>query len=307
MKKAILTFCALACAACLTAGAENITRVEEFASFKGISAGDSFDITLKTGLGFSVEYTVDSRIIDYCSVYVQGDILSFNIDEKSFPKELKAQLRGKEKNVTMIATVTIPEHNDLDLIKLSDQAVMNSTTPFKTSGTINIAISDNASLKSMRVSAATVKLDASNKGKMNIVASASKVEAHTANNSYVDLEADAPALELITEGASSVAVSGKASTAKIQTSFTSSVSMKGAYDKLNIDAKNFSKVNALSANANDVEVVMNSCECSVNAVNSLRLTLQGGAKLTFDGEPSVYIDKIISSTVKRERDNKKKK
>lgn len=305
MKKIICIVAALT-SMFVAANAETVNRSEKLNSFHGLNIADNFEVTLTAGDSYAVSYDVDSRIVDYCGVYVNGGVLTFRVDEKSFPKELKAQLKKDKKPLSISVHVTIPEHSMLQNVTLADNAILVAHSSYTVSNSFTINASDNSVIKTLDINSPQVSINASKKAKMHLDITCNAIQVNATNSSEINLEVETATLDLNLDNFVNVNCAGKANNCRILASSSAKLNLKGNLDKMGVEAKGFVKIDALGASVTSVDVNLNNCECSVNVVETLRMTLAGGAKLVFDGAPVITIDKITSSSVSHARDTKKK-
>lgn len=305
MKKIICIVAALT-AIFAVANAETVNRKETLSTFHGLNIANNFEVTLTAGNGYSVSFDVDSRIADYCNVYVNAGVLTFKVDEKSFPKELKAQLKKEKSPLGVSAHVTVPEHSMLQNITLADNAILVSHSSYTVSNSFSINASDNSVIKSLEINSPQVTVNASKKAKMHLDITCNAIQVNASNNSEINLEIETATLDFKLDNSAYVNCGGKANNCRVLASVSSKLNLKGNFDKMGVEAKGFAKIDALGASVTNVDVNLTNCECSVNAVETLRMTLSSGAKLVFDGAPVITIDKISTSSVSHARDAKKK-
>lgn len=305
MKKIICIVAAMT-AFFAVANAETVSRSEKLGSFQGLNIASNFEVTLSAGDSYSVSFNVDSRIADYCNVYVNAGVLTFKVDEKSFPKELKAQLKKEKSPLSVSARVTIPEHSMLQSITLADNAILVSHSSYTVSNSFNINASDNSVIRSLDVNSPQVTVNASKKAKMHLDITCNAIQVNASNNCEINMEIEAATLDFKLDNFAYVNCGGKSNNCRILASSSAKLNLKGNFDKMGVEAKGFVKIDALGASVTNVDVNLTNCECSVNAVETLRMTLASGAKLVFDGAPVITIDKISTSSVSHARDAKKK-
>lgn len=305
MKKYLL-FAASLLAASVFANAENIKKNEDFHNFGSIHATDKFDVVIVEGSSFSVEYNVDSRIADYCDVHVQSGTLHMEINEKNFPKELKQQLKGKNNADEVKITVTVPAET-LQAITLDNNAILNVHGSLTLSKTFTLTANDNSTVKSFSVKGEQVNVVTSKKAGVKADIECKNASVNTQNNSSANIDLLCDNAEIKTEGSSQLVCKADVLSCKSESLAMSKMDIKGTSEKYSVKGNNFANINAKEFECSDVEVNVSSCNCSVHASKNMLLNLQSGAKLVFEGDPVIKIDKIASSSVTRAGDVKKKK
>lgn len=287
---------------------QTVTRTESFTSFSAIDVSSSFEVVLREGKRYEVEYTVDKRVADYCGIFLKGGVLCFNLDEKSFPKELKQQLKGKDKNVVLRATVTIPETSMLQNITVSDKAILRGEQQqFEVTNSCIVTASDNAKILGLNLESSQITLNARNRAEVKLSLEASSVTISAINNCDLDLDVVAPSLSVSSDNSSKLNCRMNSNSCDITAEASSELIFKGNCSKFSLKSKNNAKIYALDASVEHADLSMNSGTCELNVLNSMRLDLTSGAKLTFNGSPSIALDRIQNSTVLRYGDTKKKK
>ena len=287
---------------------QTVTRTESFTSFSAIDVSSSFEVILREGKRYEVEYTVDKRVADYCGIFLKGGVLCFNLDEKSFPKELKQQLKGKDKNVVLRATVTIPETSMLQNITVSDKAILRGEQQqFEVTNSCIVTAGDNARILGLNLESSQITLNARNRAEVKLSLEASSVTISAINNCDLDLDVVAPSLSVSSDNSSKLNCRMNSNSCDITAEASSELIFKGNCSKFSLKSKNNAKIYALDASVEHADLSMNSGTCELNVLNSMRLDLTSGAKLTFNGSPSIALDRIQNSTVLRYGDTKKKK
>jgi hypothetical protein len=135
-------------------GSGNITTEKrDLSGFRGVHAGGAMQLEITVGKEFSVELEGDDNILPTIKTEVRGDKLYFE------RKESRTWSRGR-----VIARVTMPELDDLDVSGASNATVNNVKTEslkLESSGASRIEISGEARNLDVEVSGAS-KLDAEN-------------------------------------------------------------------------------------------------------------------------------------------------
>ncbi|MEP6924289.1 MAG: head GIN domain-containing protein [Pyrinomonadaceae bacterium] len=184
-----------------------VTEKRNVTGFKGVHTGGAMQLEISVGKEFSVELEGDDNILPTIKTEVRGDKLYFE------RKEGRIWSRGR-----VIARVTMPELNDLDISGASSAIVNNVKTEslkIDASGASKIEISGEARDLAVEVSGAS-KLDAE-----NLKTERTKVEASGA--SKVSIFAS-EAVDADASGASKIVYSGNPKSVSKDASGASSVS-----------------------------------------------------------------------------------
>jgi hypothetical protein len=184
-----------------------VTEKRDVSGFKGVHAGGAMQLEITVGKEFSVELEGDDNILPTIKTEVRGDKLYFE------RKESRTWSRGR-----VIARITMPELNDLDISGASNATVNNVKTEslkVESSGASRIEISGEARIVDVEVSGAS-KLDAE-----NLKTERAKVQASGASKASVFAS---EAIDVDASGASRINYSGNPKSVVKDTSGASSVS-----------------------------------------------------------------------------------
>lgn len=185
-----------------------VTEKRDVKNFKGVHAGGAMQIEIAVGKDFSVELEGDDNILPLIKTEVRGDTLHFERTER----------RGSISHSRLIARITMPELNDLDISGASSANVTGVKTEglkIDASGASKIEISGEARELIISVSGAS-KVMAE-----NLKSERAKVEASGASKAliYASEAVDADA-----SGASRIVYSGNPKSVSKDSSGASSVS-----------------------------------------------------------------------------------
>lgn len=304
MKKIFLSIVAL-CAFTAASIAETIEKREHFSSFSSIEIRDSFEATVQPGTSYEVVLNVDKRVSDYCRMYVQGTNLIIELDEKSYPKELKSQLKKKDSApLILLANISMPVSAGLSSIKLTDASILASVTDFNLPQQLEIVTEGTAKVKSFDVKAPEVTISSTKKSSVQANVNASEVNVSAKQNANVALTVNGSKTNVSTENSAIVNLDGTSSSAEFKTSGSSRLNVMAKIGNVNITGKNSSYIDAHSADIANADVDLTSSSCEINPTEALKITLSSNAKLIFGGSPVVDIQKIASSSVTRAADVK---
>lgn len=288
--------------------AENSHRTFDFTHFTGISVTDNFNVVLKSGAGYSVSMDVDARLYDYCNATLQGSTLNINVDEKSFPKELKSQLKKASEDVILNVVVTVPAGAEINSINAEDNSTIDISTAFSIKGKMAVTLDNNAKLFGLNVSdASKVEINTSKKSQLDGNVNCKNLIVKTSNNSNVRVDAKCSKVEINAGGSSDLVISGSSDEIEVNASNSAKVNLGGSVNVLKVNGKGNSDVNAGSLKAVEAVVELNSSKCTVAPGKKLSVSIQSNSTLVFDGNPEIDIVKIQNSSVLRAADVKTNK
>lgn len=307
MKK-LFSVISIAAAISLSASAATtIQRTEQFSSIGGISVPCDFKVVLQHGASPKVELNVDARVADYCRAYLQGSNVVIELDTKNYPKELKNQLRQKNAEALVLeATVSVPADGQFNSISLKSNANLVATSTLRLQQKLSIDTRDNSVVKLMNVSATSIKVKAENKSTVELTATASNINVSAENNAVLNLKLSGKNAEIESSGSSTLTVDARVDNMTVKPAGQSKYTLTGSSEKMSIIGKGNSYVDAHSFTALDADVDMSNCECLVNPSKTLKIKLESGASLVFDGSPVIEINKIKKSSVIRAVDYRDK-
>lgn len=288
--------------------AGNFNRTIDFKAFSGINVTDGFNVVIRGGMGYSVAFDIDSRLQDYCHATLRGSTLNLEVDEKSFPKELKSQLRKSDGKISLNAVVTIPSDAEINSINVEDEATLDISSNINMKGKMSITLSDNAKVFGLNVSdASQVSIVTSKKAQFDGNVNSKELTVKTSNSSNVHVDAKCSIVEIDAGGSSNVVISGSSDEAAVTASNSAKVNLGGSVDKLKVNGKGNSEVDAASLKLDEAIIELNSSDCYVAAENSLSVSIQNNSKLVFDGNPVINIVKVLNSSIIRASDAKSNK
>ena len=315
MKAAItvVAFAGLQIAASAQAQTKEVTH--DFDQFTAIDIAKDFDVILTQGDAYSITLTVDEVLSPYLSVHMQGKTLFVSFEEKSVPKDVAKLYKGPKAPKPMFhAVVTMPT---VEAITLSDNVVLNSTTPFECEDKFELNLRDKAQVKLFTISAKSASLvlqknatavmnvttenvlevSTDNSAVMRLTSSAGELVANAAGSSKINVTSVAGKLNLAAAGSAQVNVAGPCTSAVVNAEGSSKIGLSGSAENLAVKAVKSSSVDAygLEVNVASVELA-NSASLSVNASERIDVNLTGG-KLSFGGSPVFKVIKVSKASI----------
>lgn len=296
MKKTLITLISALALTFTSNAQQTVTQTKELDPFTEVKVTDKFKVSLRNSSTYSVKIDSDERIADYVRCVVKNGVLSFILDEKDYPAELKKTLKAKGaaepvlnievytpqlkklvvENKAIILDSDLLAANEFDL-EVSGQAVVSKL--FLDSGSANMKFSNNSS-SNVSVSVKTkLEVKTANSATVNIRHKGGNGLYETKGSSVLNLHSEALELQFNSSGSSECYVSGNASILQVESSGSS-----------HIDAE------VLEAEEGSF-TLDGSCECNINVEKTIKVNLEGGSTLTFKRAPEIEVERIIKSTL----------
>ncbi|MCQ2144021.1 MAG: DUF2807 domain-containing protein [Bacteroidales bacterium] len=302
MKKIFISIVALVCAS-FAANAQMAEIDQDLQPFTNIDVCKSFDVSIQYGANYNAKISVSEIVGDYVQVYVKGKTLYVSLDEKSYPKELKKQLSGKKAvQPTLKLVVSAPTINS---IVLHDSASLFATE-ILLSDALEMKLLDNSSVKNLAMEVQDFKLDMNKKATARLDVKTNNCAISLDASSVASMALNASSLDINTSNSSQLTANGEMKTVNAKTAGSSNVTLTGNASKLSLEGKNSSYVHADGLVVSDADIVLNGSTCEVNAKDNLKVELESGAKLIFNGGPVINVTAIEKSTMIRKGDSKRK-
>ena len=306
MKKIISTIALMAC--CIAAFAQaSKEKTEVFSSFNAISASNCVAVTLEKGSKYSVTLKTDARIADYCRMYVQGSTLVIDIDEKSYPNELKAQLRKKDSApVFAYAEVTIPSAGTVQSLSLNDEATFSAAFKLELQHNFSVSTTGSAIVKSLNVSTnEDIMVNAAKKSSVSITAKGTSVTLNSDNQSVISADVTAVNATANIAANSTQNIKGNISTILANGAGSGKAIINAQITSLEVIGKGNSTIDARESACKNATVNLTSCKAYIHATGALKVTLSSGAYLAYDGTPDFDIVSVKNSSIIRLGEEKK--
>lgn len=302
MKKIIVSIIALV-AASFMASAQMTEIDQDLQFFSNIDVCKGFDVTLQYGANYNVKLSVSEIVGDYVQVYVKGKTLYVSLDEKSYPKEIKKQLSGKNAiQPTLKLIVSAPTINS---IVLHDNAALYATEVM-ISDAVEIKLCDNSTIKNLAMEVHDLKLEMNKKTTARLDVKTNTCSVSLDASSVASMAINASSFEVETSNSSQLTANGEMKAVSLKSTGSSQVTLTGSSTKFSLLGKGSSYVHADGLVVSDADVTLNGANCEVNAKDNLKVELESGAKLIFNGSPVINVTAIEKSTMLRTGDTKKR-
>ncbi len=302
-----------------TAFAQFTSQLEEknlpVSEFNIVSVSGDFDVTLERG-SYNVRITTDQVLAPYVQVYVRSHTLYISYDEKSVPKDLKKQFKGRKAQAPVFrAVVFMPELNG---VLLSDNATLMGTQEFAGSS-VSINLADKAQVKNLTLNCKSVNVHMKKNAAAALTLNADdKIDVFTDGNASLKLTTRTHDMSLSAEGSSQVALtaenrgkltfnlSGSSQTSAslrsprvtVQAAGSSELVLNGDAQQFSVFAERNTEVDANGMTVRKAEASLSgSARVNVNVQDELTVTAVGGSALYYRGTPVIKVGKVIKSTL----------
>ena len=291
---------------------KEVTR--ECPEFTAINVANDFDVTLCQGNEYLLTLTVDEPLSPYVYAEVKGKILTISYDEKNIPKEIKQQYKKEKLTPIFRVVITMPI---LESVTISNNVVLNSTSPFECPDKFELTATDKAQVKMLTVSSRSaslvflkeskavlnmnavyaVELTTEDKADIRITSNCDELVVNSIGSSKVAATNTSYKLNVAAKGSPMVSVSGSCTSAIVNAEGSSKVTVSGKGSSLSLKAAKNSTVDAYGLEVENAIIEMTgSAVVNINASDTVELSVTGG-KLTFGGSPLFKIGKISKASV----------
>ena len=302
MKRFVLTLIAAAVTlfgAATLANAQVKQYSNDLSAFKALVVTGEFEVTVVTGPVYNVVFSVDEPYREYLICDISNQTLTIGVNEKSVPKEVKNLYKGRNAQVpTFKATVSLPDN--LQSIKMTGKSVLYNTVETPSLVECTIEATDNAVIKQCHVTAPKITLKADKRSNVLATFSSDAVALDLSGFSVVNVtNENVTGLNITLANAASVVTSGDVKNLSVSAKGTSKAAINGKAEKASFDVNGSADINASNFSGETVSVKMSSLTTlNVTAEKELILdSLNGGASLTYTGDPKVSIKEVVKSTV----------
>lgn len=282
--------------------------------FNGLQVGGDFEVNVSRG-GNSVRVTVDEPLSKYVDVYVRSKTLFIVYNEKSVPKEIRKQYKGRGAAKPVFrAYVSMPV---LSYASLSDNAVLNCSDEFSGS-TFELEMTDKSQVKNLSAAGSNLKvflkknaqaslslrstdmLEVVADGNSNLkVFARSRAIVFTATgSSQAALDSDSDFLTISTAGSGRLTATAHAQTTTLLLVGSSSLSLSGDSPDCDLKAERNATLDADSFFVRNLKADMSgSPKATLSVSDNVDVNLVGGSTLFYVGQPVFKIGKIVKSTL----------
>lgn len=283
-------------------------------AFSSVSVGNNFEVSLVKGT-YGVKLTADKDLSPYIQVYVRSKVLYISYDEKSVPKDIKKQYKGRGAPTPVFRVIaTLPELNG---ITMEDNATLVSTDEFPASS-FEMNLTEKAQVKNLTVKARTIKVNMKKNAQaaLSLIADAT-LEIQTEGNANLKLTAEAPELVMNAAGSSDIALVSKSQTATfsmagsakatvsnktekaiLQMGASSNLQLTGEGESVLVRGEKNSVVDANDFCAKKLDANLSgNARVNMSVSELIDATLVGGSALYYTGTPVIQVGKVMKSTL----------
>ena len=170
---AVLAGCTLPGQISLTGSGNMVTQEKSITGFDKVDVSQGFEVDIRQGDAFSVVISIDDNVVQYLRVLKQGRTLKIGLES----------LRLYDiQNVTMEATITMPELTGLDLSGGSHVAIAG----FSSAKAVVVDLSGGSHLRG-DIEAGDARFDLSGGSEVTLTGSAGDVTIDASGGSHVEL------------------------------------------------------------------------------------------------------------------------
>ncbi|MBR3012408.1 MAG: DUF2807 domain-containing protein [Bacteroidales bacterium] len=286
------------CFAAFVSPAQTKQSSHDFSAFDALEVDYDFNVRVVRSNKYSISLNVDNLLKDYIQAYVKNHTLHLTLDDKSLPSDVKKQFRGRRASAPVLdATIYLPE--SLSSVKMSGASVISIEDDLECREFV-LDLAENAKVARLIVDADNVNITMAGKSTADLVVYADNVKVNAAGNSVLELEQDSQKLEIVGGGSSQIDAEGETLDAILTVSGSSKTSLKGKTNNLNVTGSGTSFVDAVNFKTSDCTAKLsNSSKLYEAATEMIHIDLSGNSTLVFDGDPTIDIINVKSSTVQR--------
>ncbi len=274
--------------------------------FTTVRVSDDFVVELIASDRYYTRTTTDKRLYPFIKTFVQNGTLYVSIDRKSFPSDLKKELRAKGAPAPILEVqIAFPA---LRTLELAENAIVHKSDVIY-GEEFTLSVTDKARVDRIYLDCKTAevflsksayaeidsKVDkklfvyASNASKGIVNQTGEAVYIEPAGTSIVDARLDVGNVEIVASGSSSTKL------------------ISGTIGQVVVKSSGSAKVDAESVQIPEAEMIQEgSSKCYMNVTDNMKVNLTGNSQLTFKNNPHFDVERIIGSTLIKADDPKRK-
>ena len=280
--------------------AQTRTVEHNLSSFDGIEASDGFRVSISLSDNFGVKLTVDDVLESYVECYVKAGVLHLGLDQKSVPKDLKKQYKGRNSaDPTLVAVVYLPT---LKSLTLTDDSQFISSSRIS-SPEFKVSLSGSSEIKDMKYAGKSCEITVGKNARFTNSEVTAEEDVNVACDAKAAVSMVCFARNLNVTGNGSAVLDLKATVeenVKLIPAGGSSISVSGTSASLEVEGKGSSaKVDASLLETDKATLSVSGVSVDVKPTASLELDLGKGADVSFSGNPVINIIKIQNASVTR--------
>jgi len=306
MKKIIMSLIS-ALALMMVANAQKpVVHILEYESFNNVKVSDDFIVKLVSADKYMVRTTVDGRIESYVKAYVQNGTLYISLDRKSFPSDIKKALRVKGAPAPILEVeISFPS---LESMEMGGNSILHRSDVLYTES-FKLTVNDKARVDKIYIDCNTAEVILSKNAYADVETRASEMLYVIASNSSKAVVKQAGKnLKIDAAGSSEVSAIAEVDHINVLTSSMSSVILSpGTADSMTVSAVGSSKIDAEAVSVSKASMSQSgTSRCYVNVSDTLKVNLTGNSLLSFKEKPYIDVERIVSSTLIKADDPKRR-
>lgn len=306
MKKIIMSLISALALMMVAYAQKPVVHILEYESFNNVKVSDDFIVKLVSADKYMVRTTVDGRIESYVKAYVQNGTLYISLDRKSFPSDLKKALRVKGAPAPILEVeISFPS---LESMEMGGNSILHRSDVLYTES-FKLTVNDKARVDKIYVDCNTAEVILSKNAYADVETRASEMLYVIASNSSKAVVKQAGKnLKIDAAGSSEVSAIAEVDHINVLTSSMSSVILSpGTADSMTVSAVGSSKIDAEAVSVSKASMSQSgTSRCYVNVSDTLKVNLTGNSLLSFKEKPYIDVERIVSSTLIKADDPKRR-
>lgn len=280
-----------------SASGQTVRKDYDFSGFGVISASGEFQVILEKGSSYSVQVVATESYVPYLNVRQEGSGITFSVDEKSLPGELKKTLFSKNKS-EFRAIVTVPDRS-LNAVNLSDKSTLSSSSNFNSDAFV-ISLTDNSEIKKLSISAQRVEIKMEKKSTANLEVTCDDLVIGQSLTSDLTLTQKSSTVSVEMATAAILNMGGRSETLKITAKGSSRINLLGEGKDVFYQCSGATNLDSTEMSCENLEVDLNGfCNIKSKVSKSLSIKMAGGSNLSFSGDPAISIKSVKNSSISK--------
>lgn len=292
--KNFFTALVLFSAALAAYGQEALTSEYGYSPFNRIVVNDGFDFSLVNSDGYSVRLSTDAGIFTYAHAFVKDSTLFLELDKEAFPADLRKSLAAQGNRPLLKAEICV---SDIDSVEIHDDAVLDNTDPFEC-GSLKIVMDGSSRIAGLEISGGSLELDLTRNASASVSAKTDSLTVVSSASSSVTVACSNRYSSFKALGNSSMRINCVSDDCRIASESAAEVSAAGKAGTCAVTGRAGSIVDASDLVSGKAGVSLSmASHCTLGKTDTLAVDLTGGSHLIVDGNPSIQISRILSSSV----------
>ena len=297
----VLAFATLLIASASFALAQTRTLEHEYSPFDGVVASNGFKVTIAQSDKYAAKLTVDDVLESYVQCYVKANVLYLSLDDKNIPKEVKKMYKGKNSpEPTLSAIVYLPILNSLTL---------NDDSQFFNTGTLSaenfsLFLNGTTAINNLNVVAKTALLSVAKNAKLTNANVRTEGNIAVAGDGKGLIKSTIRGLDLfividVGNYSCTYKMFDRVNSMSPDDHYQDSAKTLVSGDAKSLVVTGKGTIDASGLKVNEAKLNTSGATVKVSASKEIELDLGKGSEVEYDGDPTVKIVKIQSSSVTR--------